>query len=80
MLRGAGANSWVNLAACLELPGVGFDPVRYESRKAEKTGTITVDESFYLAGPSFGSRALTVAIRHDVIDILDETSRPVVAY
>lgn len=69
-----------DVAACLDLPGVGFDPVRYESRKADKTGTITVDDNFYLAGPSFGSRALTVAIRHDVIDILDETSRPVVTF
>src|SRR5699024_9837726 len=51
-----------DVAACLDLPGVGFDPVRYESRKADKTGTITVDDNFYLAGPSFGSRALTVAI------------------
>ena len=69
-----------DLATCLDLPGVDFDPVRHESRKADKTGTITVDDKFYLAGPSFGSRALTVAIRHDVIDILDDTSRPVVTY
>ncbi len=69
-----------DIAACLELPGVGFDPVRYESRKADKTGTITVEDNFYLAGPSFHDRLLTVAIRHDVIEILDETSRPIVTF
>ena len=69
-----------DVAACLALPGVGFDPVRYESRKADKTGTITVEDNFYLAGPSFHGRLLTVAIRHDVIEILDETSRPIVTF
>lgn len=69
-----------DVAACLALPGVGFDPVRYESRKADKTGTITVEDNFYLAGPSFHDRRLTVAIRHDVIEILDETSRPIVTF
>ncbi|MGP6174279.1 IS21 family transposase [Corynebacterium sp. A21] len=69
-----------DIAACLDLPGVGFDPVRYESRKADKTGTITVEDNFYLAGPSFHDRLLTVAIRHDVIEILDETSRPIVTF
>ncbi|BAC18054.1 hypothetical protein HMPREF0290_0612 [Corynebacterium efficiens YS-314] len=66
--------------ACLALPGIGFDPVRYETRKADKTGTITVEDNFYLAGPSFAGRLLTVAIRHDVIDILDEHARPVVTF
>jgi len=69
-----------DVAACLALPGVGFDPVRYESRKADKTGTITVEDNFYLAGSSFHDRRLTVAIRHDVIEILDETSRPIVTF
>lgn len=69
-----------DVAACLDLPGIGFDPVRYESRKADKTGTITVEDNFYLAGPSFAGRLLTVAIRHDVLDILDENAQPIVTF
>ncbi|OKX85868.1 hypothetical protein AUP72_14660 [Corynebacterium glutamicum] len=40
-----------DVAACLAFPGVGFDPVRYESRKADKTGTITVEDNL---GPTPG--------------------------
>lgn len=61
-----------DVAASLELPGVGFDPVRYESRRADKTGNVLIDGNTYAAGPSFGGRALTVGLRHDVIEILDE--------
>lgn len=63
--------------AFLALPGIGFDPVRYESRKADKTGNLVVEGNTYAAGPSFYGRTLTVGIRHDVIEILDEYSAPV---
>ena len=66
-----------DVAASLALPGVGFDPVRYESRKADKTGNLLVDGNTYAAGPSFHGRALTVGLRHDVVEILDEHSEPV---
>ena len=66
-----------DVAACLELPGIGFDPVRYESRKADKTGNLLIDGNTYAAGPSFHGRNLTVGLRHDVIEILDEHSEPV---
>lgn len=66
-----------DLAASLALPGVGFDPVRYESRKADKTGNLLIDGNTYAAGSSFHSRSLTVGLRHDVIQILDEHSEPV---
>lgn len=66
-----------DVAASLELPGVGFDPVRYESRKADKTGNLHIDGNTYAAGPSFYGRTLTVGIRHDVIEILDEHTAPV---
>jgi hypothetical protein len=39
-----------DVAASLELPGVGFDPVRYESRKADKTGNLLIDGNTYAAG------------------------------
>jgi len=66
-----------DLQACLELPGIGFDPVRYESRKADRTGNIQIDANTYAAGPAFYGRTLTVAIRHDVIEILDEHAHPI---
>ena len=69
-----------DIAAGLELPGVGFDPVRYESRRADKTGTITVEGNSYLAGPAFYGRHVTVGIRHDVIELLDEHAHPIVTF
>ena len=58
-----------DLAAALELPGVGFDPVRYESRKADKTGNPLIDWNTYAADPMFHGRMFTVGLRHDVIQI-----------
>lgn len=69
-----------DVAASLELPGVGFDPVRYESRKADKTGNVLIDGNSYAAGPSFHGRNLTVGLRHDVVEILDEHATPVLTF
>jgi hypothetical protein len=66
-----------DVAASLSLPGIGFDPVRYESRTADKTGNLLIDGNTYAAGPSFHSRTLTVGLRHDVVEILDEQVLPV---
>ncbi|MCY7290247.1 MAG: IS21 family transposase, partial [Cryobacterium sp.] len=66
-----------DVAASLALPGVGFDPVRYESRTADKKGNVLIDGNTYAAGSSFHSRTLTVGLRHDVVEILDEHSAPV---
>ncbi|RJT91771.1 hypothetical protein D6T64_01200 [Cryobacterium melibiosiphilum] len=60
------------VAASLALPGVGFDPVRYESRTADKKGHVLIDANTYAAGLSFHRRTLTVGLRHDVVEILDE--------
>src|SRR5699024_7144817 len=68
------------LQACLPLPGIGFDPVRYEPRKADRRGYIQVEANTYAAGPSFHGRALTVGIRADTIEILDEHTTPVVTF
>ncbi len=67
-------------AAGLELPGIGFDPVRYESRRADKTGKVVVEGVAYLAGPAYHDRHLTVGIRHDRIEILDEHACPVIVF
>ncbi len=69
-----------DIAAGLELPGIGFDPVRYESRRADKTGKIIVEGVAYLAGPAYHGRHLTVGVRHDRIEILDEHAHPVVVF
>lgn len=61
-----------DLAACLPLPSIGFDPVRYEPRKADRRGYIQVEANTYAAGPSFHGRALTVGNRADTMEILDE--------
>lgn len=66
-----------DLAAPLELPGVGFDAVRCESRKADRTGNLLVDGNTYAAAPVFHGRMLTVGLGHVVVQILDEHSAPV---
>ncbi|TFD82530.1 IS21 family transposase [Cryobacterium sp. Sr8] len=66
-----------DVAASLALPGVGFDPVRYETRTADKTGNLLIDGNPYAAGSAFHSRTLTVGLRHDVVEILDEQATPV---
>lgn len=69
-----------DVGASLALPGVAFDSVRYEARRADKTGNVLVDANTYAAGPAFASRRLTVGLRHDVVQILDEHSEPVVVF
>lgn len=53
-----------DVAASLALPGVGFDPVRYESRKADKTENLLIDGNTYAAGSAFHGRNLTAGLRH----------------
>ena len=69
-----------DLTVCLQLPGIGFDAVRYESRPTDKTGVLLVGGNSYLAGPAFRERLLTVGIRHDRIQILDENIQPVISF
>ena len=69
-----------DIQACLPLPGIGFDPVRYEPRKADRRGYIQVEANTYAAGPSFHGRSLTVGIRANTIEILDEDATPVVTF
>ena len=65
-------------ATLLALPGIGFDAVRFEARRADKTGNIVVDGNTYAAGPAMGGYRLTVGLRHDRVEILDEAGAPVV--
>ena len=38
-------------AALMPLPSTAFDPVRWESRTADKYGLVDIDSNRYLAGP-----------------------------
>ena len=69
-----------DIAAGVALPGIAFDPVRYETRRADNTGAIVIDGTTYLAGPRLHNMHLTVGIRHDVIEILDEHAHPLVVF
>ena len=40
-----------DIAAGVALPGIAFDPVRYETRRADNTGAIVIEGTTYLAGP-----------------------------
>ena len=40
-------------AALMPLPSTAFDPVRWESRTADKYGLVDIDSNRYLAGPVF---------------------------
>lgn len=64
----------------LAAPSIGFDPVRYETRKTDKVGRIHIDGVVYLPGPAYHDGLLTVGIRHDVIDILDEDLAAVISF
>lgn len=67
-------------AAGLPLPGVGFDAVRFEARTADKYGNIAIDHVTYGAGPVFRSRTVTVALRHETVEVLGDDNRPVVTF
>ncbi|WP_449373270.1 IS21 family transposase [Arthrobacter psychrolactophilus] len=58
--------------ALLALPGVGFDPVQYETRQANKYGHVQVAQNTYAAGHQFATRRVTVGLRHETVELLDE--------
>lgn len=64
----------------LALPGIGFDAVTYQTRRADKDGRIMAGGNLYLAGPKYHGRLLTIGLRHDVVDILDENANPVLTF
>lgn len=61
--------------ALMPLPSARFDPVQYEARKANKYGHVQVNQNTYAAGPQFAGRLLTVGLRHETIELLDEQAR-----
>ena len=57
------------------LPGVGFDAVRWERRRADKQGCVTVGSVRYCAGPYWHDRWMLVGMRADGVEALDEHGR-----
>ena len=57
------------------LPGVGFDAVRWERRRADRQGCVTVGSVRYRAGPYWHDRWMLVGMRADGVEILDEHGR-----
>ena len=54
-------------AALMPLPSTAFDPVRWESRTADKYGLVDIDSNRYLAGPdSARSRVLAAIVFRQV--------------
>ncbi|KFI79266.1 hypothetical protein [Bifidobacterium mongoliense] len=56
-------------AAMLALPGVSFDPVRWEIRHADTTGIVTVDGVRYLAGARYHNMGVHVGLRAFDVEI-----------
>nr|WP_290341543.1 hypothetical protein [Corynebacterium auris] len=64
------------LKAC---PSVRFNPVRFEVRRTDKTGVVTVGGNRYLVGPAWAGRQVTVELSHDTVTVLDDNARRIVA-
>lgn len=60
-------------------PSVRFNPVRFEVRRTDKTGVVTVGGNRYLVGPAWANRQVTVALSHDTVTVLDDDTRRIVA-
>lgn len=66
-----------DLKALRPLPSCRFDPVRWETRKADGYGVIEIDSNRYNIGPGMHGRRLDVAIRATTITVVDDAGRPV---
>jgi hypothetical protein len=56
-------------AEMLALPGVSFDPVRWEIRHADNLGIVTVDGARYLAGAKYHNLPVHVGLRAFDVEI-----------
>ena len=66
-------------AALMPLPSTTFDPIGWESRRADKYGRIDIDSNRYLAGAALHGRTLLAAIRWDGVRITDPGTGEIVA-
>lgn len=66
-----------DLKALRPLPSYRFDPVRWETRKADKYGVVEIDSNRYNIGPDMHGRRLDIAIRATRITVKDRAGRTV---
>ena len=64
------------LKAC---PSVRFNPVRFDVRRTDKTGVVTLDGNRYLVGPAWANRQVTLELSHDTVTVLDDDTRRIIA-
>lgn len=62
-------------AALLPLPGVGFDAVRWERRRADKQGCVVVGDAGCCAGPYWHGRWMLVGMRASTVELPGERGR-----
>ena len=67
-----------DLAAMRPLPPVRFDAVKWETRRADRDGRVSIDSTRYLAGPAWHGRRLLVGLRASSVEIRDEYGAPIV--
>ena len=63
----------------MPLPSTTFDPIRWESRRADKYGQLDIDSNRDLAGAALHGRTLLAAIRRDGVRITDPGTGEIVA-
>lgn len=66
-----------DVKALRPLPSCRFDPVRWETRKADKYGCVEIDSNRYNIGPSMHGQRLDIAIRATRITVKDRTGHTV---
>ena len=64
------------LKAC---PSVRFNPVRFEVRRTDKTGVVTIGGNRYLVGPAWANRQVTLELSHDTVTVFDDDARRIIA-
>ncbi|QYH18984.1 hypothetical protein JKI95_06610 [Corynebacterium aquatimens] len=56
-----------------------FNPVRFDVRRTDKTGVVTLDGNRYLVGPAWANRQVTLELSHDTVTVLDDDTRRIIA-
>ena len=63
----------------MALPSERFDPVRWESRRADKHDRVPIDSRSYLAGGAWARRRVTAAVRWDTVTLVAPDTGEVLA-
>lgn len=66
-------------AHLMPLPAERFDPVRWEGRRADKHGRVSIDSRSYLAGGAWARRHVLAALRWDTVTLTDPDGGEILA-